>query len=69
MHDAELLSPRPTLMNASLIVRALDSLRPTVETPADIWRLLTDRYVVDLDAVAALLPGAEPETVWLLACD
>ena len=34
---------------------------------AEVWRRLTESYAVDLDAVAALLPCAEPEPLWLTA--
>ena len=56
---------RPQLVNAALLARTLDRLRPEARSAAEIWRTLTDRYVVDLDAVAALLPSDEPETIWL----
>ena len=60
---------RPTLVNATLLARALDGLRPKVRSSAEMWRVLTEQYVVDLDAVAALLPTEEPDTVWLAARD
>ncbi|MDP4026059.1 hypothetical protein Q8W71_25860 [Methylobacterium sp. NEAU 140] len=69
MLNTDPLLPRPTLLNASLLARTLDGLRPQVRSSADMWRLLTDQYVVDLDAVAALLPDEEPDTVWLAARD
>ena len=39
----------------------------SVSSTAEMWRLLTERFVVDLDAVASLLPSDEPETFWLPA--
>ena len=65
MLNADPTLTRPQLVNATLLARALDGLRPKVRSSAEMWRLLTDQYVVDLDAVAALLPADEPETVWL----
>lgn len=67
MLNADPTLTRPQLVNATLLARALDGLRPKVRSSAEMWRLLTDQYVVDLDAVAALLPTDEPETVWLTA--
>lgn len=69
MLNAEPSLDRPTLVNATLLARALDGLRPKVRSSAEMWRLLTEQYVVDLDAVAALLPVEESETIWLAARD
>ncbi len=69
MLNADPLLQRPKLVSAALLARALDGLRPTVSSPVEMWQMLTDRYVVDLDAVAALLPAGEPETRWLPARD
>jgi hypothetical protein len=69
MLNADPLLPRPKLVNRALLARALDGLRPKVRSSAEMWRTLTDQYVVDLDAVAALLPASEPETHWLPARD
>jgi hypothetical protein len=69
MLNADPLLPRPKLVNATLLARTLDTLRPKSRSPAEMWQLLTDRYVVDLDAVAALLPTSEPDTHWLPARD
>ncbi|WP_457106024.1 hypothetical protein [Methylobacterium sp. P5_C11] len=69
MLNADPLLQRPKLVSAALLVRALDSLKPRATSPFEMWRLLTDQYVVDLDAVAALLPANEPETHWLAARD
>lgn len=69
MLNADPLVPRKKLVNAALLARALDGLRPQVASPVEMWRRLTDQYVVDLDAVAALLPADEPETRWLPARD
>jgi len=65
MLNADPLQARPKLLNATLVARALDSLRPQVSSSAEMWQALTNHYVVDLDAVAALLPAVEPETEWL----
>lgn len=67
MLNADPLTPRPTLTHPSLLAVALERLGQSAASPADVWRRLTDSYVVDLDAVAALLPGAAPEPVWLPA--
>ncbi len=69
MLNADPLLARPKLVNATLLARTLDGLRPTARSSAEMWRLLTERYVVDLDAVAALLPTDEPDTIWLAARD
>lgn len=69
MLNADPMLARPTLVNAALLARALDGLRPKVSSSAEMWRLLTERYVVDLDAVATLLPTEEPDTTWLAARD
>ncbi|GJE11847.1 MULTISPECIES: hypothetical protein [Methylobacterium] len=69
MLNADPLLRRPKLVTAALLTRALDGLRPKVSSPVEIWQKLTDQYVVDLDAVAALLPATEPETHWLPARD
>ncbi|MGU3667287.1 hypothetical protein ACLBX9_24135 [Methylobacterium sp. A49B] len=69
MLNADPLLPRPKLINAALLARALDGLKPKVSSPVEMWQKLTDQYVVDLDAVAALLPVSEPETHWLAARD
>ncbi|MDQ0445828.1 hypothetical protein [Methylobacterium aerolatum] len=45
----------------------LKELKPAANSTHDMWRLLTERFVVDLDAVAKVLPAEEPETVWLSA--
>lgn len=69
MLNADPLLRRPKLVTAALLTRAVDGLRPKVSSPVEIWQKLTDQYVVDLDAVAALLPATEPETHWLPARD
>ena len=58
MLNADPLLQRPKLLTASLLARALDGLRPEVSSPVEIWQKLTERYVVDLDAVASLLPAS-----------
>ena len=65
MLNTEPLITRPTLTTATVIHTALGHLEPHASSPADIWRLLTERYIVDLDAVAMVLPPARPEPVWL----
>ena len=69
MLNADPLLQRPKLLNTALVARALANLKPRAESPAEMWRMLTDHYVVDLDAVATLLPAGEPETRWLPARD
>jgi len=69
MLNADPLTPRPTLTHPSLLAVALERLGQSTSAPADVWRRLTDNYVVDLDAVAALLPGSAPEPLWLPARD
>jgi hypothetical protein len=69
MLNADPLVQRPKLVNLATLARALDGLRPNAASPGEMWQMLTDRYVVDLDAVAALLPPSEPETHWLPARD
>ncbi|MFB0492909.1 hypothetical protein ABIE45_005495 [Methylobacterium sp. OAE515] len=69
MLNADPLLQRPKLVNLATLARALDGLRPNANSPVEMWRMLTDQYVVDLDAVAALLPAGEPETHWLPARD
>ena len=69
MLNADPLLTRPKLVNATLLARALDGLRPTARSSTEMWRLLTEQYVVDLDAVAALLPLEDSETTWLAARD
>lgn len=58
---------RPVLTNASGVATALTELKQKAGSTAEMWRLLTERFVVDLDAVATLLPSEEPETMWLPA--
>ena len=69
MLHADPLLARPTLVHAGLLARTLDHLKSKTTSSAEMWRLLTDNYTVDLDAVAALLPPDEPEPVWLPARD
>lgn len=69
MLNADPLLKRPKLLNKALVARALESLKPKAGSPVEMWRMLTERYVVDLDAVATLLPAGEPETRWLPARD
>ena len=57
------LLPRPALTSPAAIAAALDRLPDAA--PADVWRALTERFTVDLDAAAAILPTAAPEPSWL----
>lgn len=65
MPNADPLLPRPTLVSPSHLAHALDALRSSAASDAEVWRKLTQAYTVDLDAVAALMPAQEPEPVWL----
>ncbi len=67
MQNLHPCNPRPHLLSANSVVHALSELEPTTRSPSEIWRLLTERFVVDLDTVAKVLPSAEPETMWLPA--
>lgn len=70
MLNADPLVARPTLTSLQVLAAALGRLRDDAAppaSPAEMWRRLTERYVVDLDAVACILPSAEPEPVWLTA--
>lgn len=67
MPNTDPCNPRPHLVSANSVVHALTELKPSAASTSEIWRLLTDRFVVDLDTVAKLLPTAEPETRWLPA--
>ena len=59
---------RPILLNTSGVANAVNELRQQkASSTAEMWRLLTERFVVDLDAAASLLPSVEPETQWLPA--
>lgn len=64
LHSDPLLS-RPTLLNPSLLASAVDQLGHHAGSTAEVWDLLTQNFIVDLDAVAALLPRSEPEPHWL----
>ncbi|KQQ48598.1 hypothetical protein ASF58_04800 [Methylobacterium sp. Leaf125] len=57
--------PRPTLLSPHHIASAVDQLNPQAASPSEVWRLLTEQFTVDLDAVAAILPRSEPEPHWL----
>jgi hypothetical protein len=65
MPNADSHLPRPTLLNPRLLASTVDQLGHHAGSRTDVWRLLTEHFAVDLDAVAALLPGAEPEPHWL----
>ncbi|GJE00463.1 hypothetical protein [Methylobacterium isbiliense] len=65
MRQRHSLLPRPALTNPSLLAATVASLGRRAASRQDLWRLLTESYTVDLDAVAAMLPPADPEPVWL----
>ncbi len=67
MLHADPLLQRPALVNPRILARALDTLMPAARSRAEVWQMLTERYTVDLDALAALLPAEEPEPRWLHA--
>ncbi|RVU18775.1 hypothetical protein [Methylobacterium oryzihabitans] len=67
MPTAESLLPRPALTSPSLLAATVASLGRSAVDRRDLWRLLTDTYTIDLDALAAVLPPEEPEPVWLAA--
>lgn len=65
MLHADPLLQRPALVHPRGLARALDHLMPAAASRAEVWQMLTERFTVDLDAVAALLPSEEPEPRWL----
>lgn len=65
MSSTEPFTPRQTLTNPNLLANALHRIGTEAASTTEIWRRLTEHYIVDLDAVAALLPRAEPEPIWL----
>lgn len=65
MPNAESLLPRPALLNPGHLADTVAQLGHHAPSKTDIWRLLTDHFTVDLDAVAALLPCTDPEPHWL----
>ncbi len=67
MLNADPLIARPTLTGLQVLAAALGRIGQEAVSPAEVWRKLTETYVVDLDAVASLLPRAEPEPLWLNA--
>ncbi|WP_336488192.1 hypothetical protein [Methylobacterium nigriterrae] len=69
MLNADPLFTRPTLTSPHLLSSALERFRRSASSPAEVWRMLTESYTVDLDAVAVLLPSEEPEPTWLPARD
>lgn len=69
MLETDLPTPRPTLTSPSLLARVLERIGQGTSSHQDVWRRLTETYAVDLDAVAALMPRAEPEPVWLTVRD
>ncbi|GJE18271.1 hypothetical protein [Methylobacterium marchantiae] len=67
MLNADPLVARPTLTGLQVLAAALGRIGQEAASPAEVWRKLTESYVVDLDAVASIMPRAEPEPVWLTA--
>ncbi|MEH3119424.1 MAG: hypothetical protein PGN25_18050 [Methylorubrum populi] len=67
MLNADPLTPRPSLTHPGLLARVVERFGQGAGSSAEVWRRLTENYAVDLDAVAALLPCAEPEPLWLTA--
>ncbi|ACA19413.1 conserved hypothetical protein [Methylobacterium sp. 4-46] len=65
MPQTDPLLPRPALTHPAHLAAALARLGRDAGSRREVWRLLTDRYTVDLDAVAAALPPEEPEPIWL----
>lgn len=65
MFDADPATARPTLTGLQGLAAALVRIGQDTASPGEVWRRLTDSYVVDLDAVASILPRAEPEPTWL----
>ncbi|MHC2087435.1 hypothetical protein [Methylobacterium sp. WCS2018Hpa-22] len=66
MLAADTTDARPTLTGLRNLTAALAQIGKDTASPAEVWRRLTDSYVVDLDAVASILPRAEPEPTWLV---
>ncbi|SFG30514.1 hypothetical protein [Methylobacterium gossipiicola] len=64
MFDADLTVTRPTLTSPGPLLVALYRFGAEASSTADLWQQLTENYIVDLDAVAALLPRAEPDPAW-----
>ena len=69
MLDTDLLTQRPTLTQPTQLAHVLERIGHGAASSADLWRRLTENFTVDLDAVATLLPRAEPEPVWLRVRD
>ena len=67
MLNTDPCNPRPHLVSSNSLAHAVTELRAKTGSAGEVWRLLTERFVVDLDAAAKLLPKEEPETVWLPA--
>jgi hypothetical protein len=63
MLDADLFVARPTLTSPGPLLTALYRFGAEASSTADLWHQLTENYIVDLDAVAALLPRAESGSV------
>lgn len=69
MSNSDSFTPRQTLTNPGLLASALHRIGTEAASTAEVWSRLTEHYIVDLDAVAALLPRAEPEPLWLQGRD
>ncbi len=67
MLNADTPTPRPSLTHPGLLARVVERLGQGAGSSTEVWRRLTETYAVDLDAVAALLPCAQPEPLWLTA--
>lgn len=67
MPNTDPCNPRPHLVSQNSLAYVVNELKPKAGSTREIWQLLTERFVVDLDAAAKLLPTEEPETVWLPA--
>ena len=65
MLDADPTVARPTLTGLQGLAAALARIGQDTASPGEVWRRLTESYVVDLDAVASILPRSEPEPAWL----
>ena len=65
MLETDLFTPRPTLINPSLLARALGTVGRGAVSKDEVRRRPTETHTVDLDTVAALLPKSEPEPIWL----
>lgn len=65
MRDGDLFTPRPRLTGQNLPVRAVEAVGRGTTSLAEVQRRPTERFAVDLDAVAALMPCREAEPIRL----